>query len=223
VASRSIADRCAFATAPDVLSDAKATWERSAPTFDAIRAAGYKAALVAQNGIEDMSIEWDAFDAIFIGGDTAWKLSRHAQTVCAEAKRRGKWVHMGRVNSQKRLELAWDFGCDSVDGNYLGLWTRHEHPEVAALAGPRTAEALELSMRRPDGRELEKALDYADKQVEGSFALSLAREVRFLTAENKALKDLLRNPDQPEAPNVMKDDGQFGLPAAKPETKENWP
>jgi hypothetical protein len=118
---RSIADRCAFATAPDVLSDAKATWERSAPTFDAIRAAGYKAALVAQNGIEDMSIEWDAFDAIFIGGDTTWKLSRHAQTVCAEAKRRGKWVHMGRVNSQKRLELAWDFGCDSVDGNYLGF------------------------------------------------------------------------------------------------------
>jgi hypothetical protein len=75
-------------------------------------------------------------------------------------------------------------------------------------------------MRRPDGRELEKALDYADKQVEGSFALSLAREVRFLAAENNALKDLLRNPDQPEAPNVMHDDGQFGQPAAKPETKE---
>jgi hypothetical protein len=57
---------------------------------------------------------------------------------------------------------------------------------------------------------LEKALDYADKQVEGSFALTLAREARFLTAENQALKDLLISPDQPEAPNVMKDDGQFG-------------
>lgn len=116
-----IRERCAFVTAPDVVADAAATWERSQSALPAIRAAGWKAALVAQNGIEDMDIAWDAFDAIFIGGDTAWKLSACAQTVVAEAKRRGKWAHMGRVNSQKRLELAWDFGCDSVDGNYLGF------------------------------------------------------------------------------------------------------
>lgn len=113
--------RCAFVTAPDVVADAAATWERSCSALPVIRAAGWKAALVAQNGIEDMDVAWDEFDAIFIGGDTAWKLSACAQTVVSEAKRRGKWAHMGRVNSQKRLELAWDFGCDSVDGNYLGF------------------------------------------------------------------------------------------------------
>ena len=118
---RAIADRCLFATAPDVVSDAVATWARSEPTFEAIRAAGYKVALVAQNGIEDLDLDWDRFDAIFLGGDTEWKLSACAQSVVSEAKRRGKWAHMGRVNSQKRLEIAWDFGCDSVDGNYLGF------------------------------------------------------------------------------------------------------
>jgi len=116
-----IAGRCLFATAPDVVGDAAATWARSEPTFDAIRAAGYKVALVAQNGIEDMEIDWPRFDAVFIGGDTDWKLSGHAADVCREAKKLGKWVHMGRVNSLRRLEIAAQFGCDSVDGNYLGF------------------------------------------------------------------------------------------------------
>ena len=29
------------------------------------------------------------------------------------------WVHMGRVNSQRRLRYAHAIGCDSVDGTYL--------------------------------------------------------------------------------------------------------
>lgn len=116
-----LAARCRFATAPDVVADAAKTWARSEPTLDLIRAEGYPVALVAQNGIEDMAIAWDRFDAIFIGGDTDWKLSHHAEKVCREAKRRGKWVHMGRVNSRRRLEIAEHFGCDSVDGNFLGF------------------------------------------------------------------------------------------------------
>ena len=30
------------------------------------------------------------------------------------------WVHMGRVNSARRLKIADEFGCDSADGNFLG-------------------------------------------------------------------------------------------------------
>jgi hypothetical protein len=116
-----LAERCHFATAPDVVADAEKTWARSEPTFEAIRGAGYPVALVAQNGIESMDVEWNRFDAIFLGGDTDWKLSSCAQSVVAEAKRRGKWAHMGRVNSLRRLEIAAQFGCDSVDGNYLGF------------------------------------------------------------------------------------------------------
>ena len=37
----------------------------------------------------------------------------------AEAKAHGKWVHMGRVNSLKRLQYAAAIGCDSADGTYL--------------------------------------------------------------------------------------------------------
>lgn len=116
---RAEASTCLFATAPDVVGDAAATLARSAPFYAPIRRLGYKVALVAQDGLEDLTVPWDDFDVLFIGGSTEWKLSDAAALLCFEAKERGKWVHMGRVNSRKRLRIAESFGCDSVDGTYL--------------------------------------------------------------------------------------------------------
>ena len=111
--------RCSFATAPDVVGDAVATLKRSRPHLDAIRQLGYPAALVAQDGLEDIDVPWDEFDAFFIGGSTEWKLSTDAAFLAMEANSRGKWVHMGRVNSRKRLRYAKSIGCHSADGTYL--------------------------------------------------------------------------------------------------------
>lgn len=109
-----------FAVAPDVLCDATATWERSSPWFDQIRALGFPAAWVAQNGAENAMIDWAAFDAVFIGGDTDWKLSEAAYRICAEGRERGKWIHVGRVNTVSRLRtLATVDTVNSVDGTYL--------------------------------------------------------------------------------------------------------
>jgi len=110
---------CLFATAPDVVGDAAATLERSAPFLPKIRALGYPAALVAQDGLEDLTVPWDDLDVLFIGGTTEWKLGPAAAGLIREAKARGKWVHMGRVNSQRRYRLALERGCDSVDGTFL--------------------------------------------------------------------------------------------------------
>ena len=114
-------ESCLFATAPDVVGNAGATLALSAPMYRRIRAAGYRPALVAQDGLERMTefIPWDDFDALFIGGTTDWKLSEAAASLAAEAKRRGKWIHMGRVNSLRRLRHAKSIGCDSVDGTFL--------------------------------------------------------------------------------------------------------
>lgn len=119
---------CLFATAPDVLNtlpdgtkvgDAAATLRRSLPVLPAIRELGFKAALVAQDGLEDLFVPWLLFDVLFIGGSTEWKLSDHARDLSREAIRRGKTVHMGRVNSYKRLKIADSFGCDTADGTFL--------------------------------------------------------------------------------------------------------
>lgn len=109
--------RCMFATAPDVLGDAAATLARSAPFVYRIRAwFGLPVALVAQDGLEHLDVPWAWFDVLFIGGSTSWKLGPAAAGLAEEAHRRGKWVHMGRVNTRQRLRYAAYIGCDSVDG-----------------------------------------------------------------------------------------------------------
>lgn len=110
---------CVFAVAPDVVGDAAATLERSAPWLPRIRTLGYPAAFVAQDGQENLPMPWDDFDVLFIGGSTEWKLGSAARRIVSEAKRRGVHVHMGRVNSEKRYRYAEAIGCDSVDGTYL--------------------------------------------------------------------------------------------------------
>lgn len=113
--------RCSFAVAPDVVGDAAGTLGRSAPMFSRIRNAGAPVALAAQNGLENLTVPWDAFDVLFLGGDTNWKLGPQARDLTAEARSRGKWVHMGRVNSLKRLRYADHIGCNSADGTYLAF------------------------------------------------------------------------------------------------------
>lgn len=109
---------CWFVTAPDVLYDAAATVARSAPLLPKIRALGYPAALVAQDGAENITLPWADFDVLFIGGGT-WKLSPAAAALAQEALARGKRVHMGRVSSLKRIRYADHIGCASADGTYL--------------------------------------------------------------------------------------------------------
>ena len=113
------ASSCLFATAPDVVGDAGATMVRSLPWLPKIRALGFPAALVAQDGLEHLDVPWDDFDCLFIGGTTEWKLGPVARDLGAEAQMRGKWVHMGRVNSEKRYRYAHAIGCDSADGTFL--------------------------------------------------------------------------------------------------------
>lgn len=84
---------------------------------------------MAQDGSERKPPPWTELDALFIGGSTAWKESSHAAALCIEARRRGKWVHVGRVNTVRRLR-KFDGIADSIDGTkfsrfpatYLPRW-----------------------------------------------------------------------------------------------------
>lgn len=127
---------CLFATAPDVVGDAAATLARSAPFLQPIRDLGYPAALVAQDGLENLPVPWDDFDVLFIGGSTEWKLGPAARELIREAKARGKHVHMGRVNSGKRYRYALDIGCDSVDGTFLTFSPTENLPRLMAWMTP---------------------------------------------------------------------------------------
>ena len=136
---------CLLATAPDVVCDADATTARSLPFLPAIRALGYPAAYVAQDGLTSESCPWPEFDVLFIGGSTAWKLGPDARALMAEARRRGKRVHMGRVNSERRYRYALAVGCHSADGTYLTFGPDRNLPSL--LAWTRIADQPTLTER----------------------------------------------------------------------------
>jgi hypothetical protein len=124
------ADRCLFVTAPDVLGDPIGTWEPARPVLAAIRQRGFPAALVAQDGIDWRTLDWPAVDCVFVGGSTEWKLSEAAYAVAAEAHQRGKWVHLGRVNSYRRLRAGRVSLYDSADGTFLAFGRDRNLPQL---------------------------------------------------------------------------------------------
>lgn len=111
-----------WAVCPDVVADARATLALFAEWYPELHAAGLPIAFVAQDGQEDLPVPWDRIAALFIGGSTRWKLSQASADLGIEAKRRGLLLHMGRVNSRRRLEAAHRIGCDSVDGTGMSKW-----------------------------------------------------------------------------------------------------
>lgn len=120
-----------FATVPDIVGDSEATLKRWGKYHHMVRELGFKPAFVLQDGATD--IPWDEMDALFIGGSTEYKLSQHAERFTKEAKQRGKWVHMGRVNSYRRILLAQSWGCDSVDGTFLAFGPDINTPKLLAM------------------------------------------------------------------------------------------
>ena len=108
-----------WVTAPDVVCDAKATLDLFNAWSPRIH---FPKAFVGQNGAECLELPWNDFDCFFIGGDTEWKLSASAADIVKEALRRDKHVHMGRVNSQKRIRYAYQLGCHSIDGSSYSRW-----------------------------------------------------------------------------------------------------
>jgi len=139
-------ENCLFASAPDVVGDAIATRKRAYPMLSKIRALGFKAAYIVQDGETAEMIQWQEMDAIFIGGTTEWKLGQSAADIVATAKSKGKWVHMGRVNSFKRIQYAEAIGCDSVDGTFLVFGPDKNEKKLRSwLHQLKTQPMLELS------------------------------------------------------------------------------
>lgn len=114
---------CLFVTSPDVVGDASRTLTLFEDWYDEIVAAWQPIALVGQDGLQIADVPWHRFDAFFVGGSTEWKMGSDAAALVREAKTRGKWVHMGRVNSYQRMRYAQWIGCDSIDGTQFS-WFR---------------------------------------------------------------------------------------------------
>lgn len=131
---------CLFVTCPDVVGDHAGTMELWHEWMPRIAGAGFPVAFVLQDGATVATIPWDDMDALFVGGTTEFKLA--AAPFIAEAHRRGKWVHVGRVNSQKRLRWAMGVGADSVDGTGFSRFGESMLPQAIRVLDSAAAAML---------------------------------------------------------------------------------
>lgn len=126
---------CMFVTVPDVVANADATRDLWDTWRDKVWGYEMPLAYVIQDGATTKHVPWRDFrvlwrdcayytGAIFVGGSTAYKLGEDAAAIVRVANRLGLWVHMGRVNSARRLNYAASIGCDSVDGSGYSMFRK---------------------------------------------------------------------------------------------------
>ncbi|RBM18100.1 hypothetical protein DI005_20115 [Prauserella sp. PE36] len=106
-----------FVTVPDVPFDAAATARRFADWAPLM--SHLPLALCVQDGAGDTGIPWNwpNLRCLFMAGSTNYKLSTEMAEICREGKRRGLWIHCGRVSSRRRIRYLLGLDCvDSIDG-----------------------------------------------------------------------------------------------------------
>lgn len=133
---------CKFVACPDVVGDAVTTLKRFEYWEPRLHARGFPVALVAQDGLTLEATPWRRMEALFIGGTTAFKLGSEVDCLIRYAKMAGLWVHMGRVNSCKRLRHAQEIGCDSVDGTSFS-----RNPDIKIARALRCFNQMERAPR----------------------------------------------------------------------------
>jgi hypothetical protein len=115
---------CRFVAAPDVVGDAwlteRAYWEEYASL---IYRHSLPPAYVLQDGLQDIDdVPWGSCKAVFLGGSDPFRRSELVRAICAHARERRRWIHVGRVNSNAGLYWAAGLGADSADGSGWAIW-----------------------------------------------------------------------------------------------------
>jgi hypothetical protein len=148
------AEAVRFVTVPDVVCDARGTFELWAEWAPKVRELGLRPALVLQNGMvvsgtgvrfEHDVIAWAEIGAVFVGGDDAYKQGVEVAGIILEARKRGIWIHVGRVNTVRRLRHAMALRADSVDGSGWARFRDSMLPRYARWIAKGCPAELELS------------------------------------------------------------------------------
>jgi len=127
---------CLFVVCPDVMGNAIATMEKYRSFAWRIKELGWPVAFVAQDGQELFPFPPE-YDYLFIGGSTEWKLGEGADECIRRAKRDGKPVHVGRVNTLRRIRHFMMMEVDSIDGTTIAFAPNRELPKIAAAMAQR--------------------------------------------------------------------------------------
>jgi len=107
-----------FVVLPDIVEGGMTSLSMSIAWMDYVFARTHRAMLSVQDGMDLDLVAQMPFGerfGIFVGGSTEWK-ERTLPFWGALGEARGAWVHVGRVNSARRIALCAQARCTSFDG-----------------------------------------------------------------------------------------------------------
>jgi len=120
---------CLAVMVPDVLADWRATLRRFWLLVWIPRLLGYPVALVTQDGLTSDRVPWWLIDCLFVGGSDQHKRGPEAYQLAIAGRQRGKWIHVGRVNSGAAM-IKYFSWANSYDGT---TFSRHPHQQVKSI------------------------------------------------------------------------------------------
>jgi hypothetical protein len=102
---------------PDIVQGGLASLDYSLLWLERLRGLEKRLLIAVQDGMEidDVRDYLSPTVGIFVGGSTEWK-ERTAGVWGSVARRRNCYLHVGRVNSVRRIRLCAAAGADSIDG-----------------------------------------------------------------------------------------------------------
>lgn len=114
-----------FIVIPDIVGGGHRSLEFSLDWLPRLRKYETRLLLAVQDGLEgeDIAHLLDQEVGIFVGGTTEWKL-KTMTTWGQVARDRDCYLHVGRVNSAKRISLCQEAGAHSFDGTSASMYAK---------------------------------------------------------------------------------------------------
>lgn len=119
---------------PDIVLGGLASLELSLAWLDRLKGFPTRLLIAVQNGMtpEHVRSYLNPSVGLFVGGDSAWK--EGTSTMWGSlARRRNCYLHIGRVNTQRRIAICAAAGADSFDGTSVSRYAVTMRPLDTAL------------------------------------------------------------------------------------------
>lgn len=110
-------DGAEFIVVPDIVAGGIESLRMSLDWLPRLAGVDRRRLLAVQDGMTagDIAPHLSPTVGVFVGGSTEWKLST-MRAWGQLARRHGAYLHVGRVNTIRRIRLCQDAGADSFDG-----------------------------------------------------------------------------------------------------------
>ncbi|NVL48706.1 hypothetical protein F2S72_01690 [Pseudomonas syringae pv. actinidiae] len=132
-----------FVVLPDIVEGGMASLDLSLKWLDKMSGFSERVLIAVQDGmtVDDVRCHLGPMVGLFIGGSTQWKLAT-LDAWSALARRKGAYLHVGRVNSLKRITACAQVGANSFDGTSIISFPDSIHMLTSGLIASRHQQSL---------------------------------------------------------------------------------